>query len=53
MSAKELHPLIKGERRFEHILEGASDTYIARRKEIAETAYGYRTEVINTKKPQS
>jgi UDP-N-acetylglucosamine:LPS N-acetylglucosamine transferase len=51
-TAKELHPLIKSETRFEHVIEGASDTYIARRKEIAETAYGHRTEVINTKKSQ-
>ena len=52
-SAKELHPLIKSETRFEHVIEGASDAYISRRKEIAEIAYGHRTEVINTKKSQS
>jgi UDP-N-acetylglucosamine:LPS N-acetylglucosamine transferase len=51
-TAKELHPLIKGEARFEHLIEGASDAYIARRKEIAEAAYGHRTEIINTKKVQ-
>lgn len=49
-TAKELHPLIKGEARFEHLISGASDTYIARRREIAERAYGHRTEIINTKK---
>jgi hypothetical protein len=49
-TAAELHPLIKGDQRFEHLITGASDSYIARRKEIAEAAYGQRTEVINTKK---
>ena len=49
-TAKELHPLIKGEQRFEHLITGASDAYIKRRKEIAETAYGEKIEVINTKK---
>lgn len=49
-SAAELHQLIKGSERFEHLITGASDAYIARRKEIAEKAYGHRTEVINTKK---
>ena len=52
-SAKELHPLIKGDVRFEHLIEGASEQYIARRKEIAEKAYGHRTEIINTKKVQA
>ncbi len=51
-SAKELAPLIKGDVRFEHLIEGASEQYIARRKEIAEKAYGHRTEIINTKKAQ-
>jgi UDP-N-acetylglucosamine:LPS N-acetylglucosamine transferase len=51
-TAKELHPLIKGDARFEHLITGASDAYIARRKEIAEKAYGHRTEIINTKKQQ-
>ena len=41
-TAKELHPLIKGPRRFEHLITGASDTYIRRRHEIAEAAYGER-----------
>ena len=49
-TAKELHPLIKGDERFEHLIFGASEQYIARRREIAEIAYGHRTEVINTKK---
>ena len=49
-TAKELHPLIKGDQRFEHLITGASDAYIKRRKEIAETAYGEKIEVINTKK---
>ena len=52
-TAKELHPLIKGEARFEHLISEASDTYIARRKEIAEKAYGHRTEIINMKKSSS
>jgi UDP-N-acetylglucosamine:LPS N-acetylglucosamine transferase len=49
-TAKELHPLIKGEQRFEHLITGASDAYIKRRKEIAEAAYGEKVEIINTKK---
>lgn len=49
-TAKELQPLIKGEQRFEHLITGASDAYIKRRKEIAEAAYGEKIEVINTKK---
>jgi UDP-N-acetylglucosamine:LPS N-acetylglucosamine transferase len=49
-TAKELHPLIKGEQRFEHLITGATDSYIARRKEIAEAAYGEKIEIINTKK---
>jgi UDP-N-acetylglucosamine:LPS N-acetylglucosamine transferase len=49
-TAAELHPLIKGAARFEHLITGASDSYIARRKEIAEKAYGHKTEIINTKK---
>jgi len=49
-TATELHPLIKGEQRFEHLITGASDAYIKRRKEIAESAYGEKIEVINTKK---
>jgi hypothetical protein len=49
-TAQELHPLIKGEARFEHLISGASDTYIARRREIAEKAYGHRTEILKKKK---
>ncbi len=49
-TAKELHPLIKSEERFEHLISGASEQYIARRKAIAEEAYGHRTEIVNTKK---
>jgi UDP-N-acetylglucosamine:LPS N-acetylglucosamine transferase len=49
-TAAELHPLIKGAARFEHLITDASDSYIARRKEIAEKAYGHKTEIINTKK---
>jgi hypothetical protein len=49
-TAKELHPLIKGDARFEHLIEGASEAYIARRREIAEKAYGMKTEIINIKK---
>jgi UDP-N-acetylglucosamine:LPS N-acetylglucosamine transferase len=47
-TAKELHPLIKAEQRFEHLITGASDTYIKRRREIAEAAYGDRVETINS-----
>ena len=43
-TAQELHPLIKGPRRFEHLITGASDTYIRRRHEIAEKAYGEKIE---------
>jgi hypothetical protein len=50
VTAKELHPLIKGNARFEHLIEGASSAYIERRREIAEKAYGNQREVINIKK---
>ena len=53
ITAAELHPLIKSDARFEHLISGASEQYIARRKEIAEEAYGHRTEIINTKKEQA
>jgi hypothetical protein len=39
-----LHPLIKGPRRFEHLVTGASDSYIRRRHAIAEKAYGEKIE---------
>jgi len=45
-TAKELHPLIKGDQRFEHLITGASDRYKQRRAEIAEAAYGELTEVV-------
>lgn len=49
-TAHELHPLIKGEHRFEHMITGASDNYRKRREAIAETAYIRQKKVINTKK---
>jgi len=48
-TAKELHPLIKGDKRFEHLITGASENYKKRRAEIAEAAYGELTEVIKKK----
>jgi UDP:flavonoid glycosyltransferase YjiC (YdhE family) len=42
--AQELQPLIKGPRRFEHLITGASETYIRRRHEIADAAYGEKIE---------
>jgi hypothetical protein len=48
-TAKELHPLIKGEQRFEHLITGASEKYKSRRAEIAEAAYGEHVEVIKKK----
>jgi UDP-N-acetylglucosamine:LPS N-acetylglucosamine transferase len=41
-SAEELHPLVKGNVRFEHLITGASENYIKRRKAIAEIAYGLK-----------
>jgi hypothetical protein len=41
-TAEELHPLIKGKVRFEHLITGASESYIKRRKEIAASAYGLK-----------
>ena len=49
-TAEELHPLIKGERRFEHLISGASADYRAKREAIAARAYVNRLKVINTKK---
>jgi hypothetical protein len=49
-TAQELHPLIKGEHRFEHMITGASDNYRKRREAIAEAAYIRQKKVINTKK---
>ena len=48
-TAKELHALIKGEQRFEHLIAGASQKYKSRRAQIAEAAYGERIEVIKRK----
>lgn len=48
-TAKELHALIKGEQRFEHLISGASQKYKSRRAQIAEAAYGERIEVIKKK----
>ena len=41
-SAVELHALIRGTHRFEHLISGASENYIKRRREIAENAYGLK-----------
>lgn len=49
-TAKELHPLIRGEHRFEHMISGASENYRKRREEIAEAAYIKQKKVVNTKK---
>ncbi|MEY3893792.1 MAG: hypothetical protein RIR78_570 [Actinomycetota bacterium] len=48
-TAKELHPLIKSDKRFEHLIVGASDSYKRRRAQIAEDAYGELVEVIKRK----
>jgi len=48
-TAKELHALIKGEQRFEHLVTGASQKYKFRRAQIAEAAYGEHVEVIKKK----
>jgi len=48
-AAKDLHPLIKGDVRFEHMIEGASDNYQKRRAEIADAAYGKQLQVTKTK----
>ena len=45
----ELHQLIKGDVRFEHMIDGASETYRKRREEIADAAYGKKLEVSKTK----
>ncbi len=49
IAAKDLHPLIKGDVRFEHMIEGASDNYQKRRAEIADAAYGKQLQVTKTK----
>lgn len=48
-SSKELSPLIKSDKKFEHLISGASERYIARRKEIARIAYGEKITVIKQK----
>jgi UDP-N-acetylglucosamine:LPS N-acetylglucosamine transferase len=48
-TAAELHPLIKGDTRFEHMISGASDKYRKRREEIADAAYGKKLQVSKTK----
>ena len=48
-TAKELHALIRGEKRFEHLITGASAKYKSRRAQIAEAAYGEHIEVIKKK----
>ncbi len=48
-TSSELHPLIKGDTRFEHMIEGASDSYRKRREEIADAAYGKQLLVSKTK----
>jgi UDP-N-acetylglucosamine:LPS N-acetylglucosamine transferase len=48
-TSAELHPLIKGDTRFEHMIEGASDSYRKRREEIADAAYGKQLLVSKTK----
>ena len=47
--AAELHPLISGDIRFEHMIEGASEQYRKRREEIADTAYGKKLLVTKSK----
>jgi len=42
----ELHKLIESASRFEHLITGASPAYVAKRKEIAKTAYGDLVEII-------
>ncbi len=48
-TSAELHPLIKGDTRFEHMISGASDKYRKRREEIADAAYGKQLQVSKTK----
>jgi len=47
--AAELHPLIRGDIRFEHMIEGASEQYRKRREEIADAAYGKKLLVTKSK----
>jgi UDP-N-acetylglucosamine:LPS N-acetylglucosamine transferase len=48
-TSKDLHSLIKGDVRFEHMIEGASEDYQKRRAEIADAAYGEQLQVTKTK----
>lgn len=48
-TSKDLHSLIKGDVRFEHMIEGASEDYQKRRAEIADAAYGKQLQVTKTK----
>ena len=47
--ASELHSLIKGDIRFEHLIEGSSTKYRERREEIADAAYGKKLLVTKSK----
>ena len=49
-TAQDLHPLIKGDVRYEHLISNASDRYKERRRQIAWEAYGERLEIRNTRK---
>ena len=49
-TANDLHPLIKGETRFEHLITGASENYKEKRRKIAWEAYGERLEITKTRK---
>ena len=48
-AAQELHPLIKGDKRFEHLITGSSEQYKKRRAQIAEDAYGEIKTVVRKK----
>ena len=48
-TSAELHQLIKGDTRFEHMIEGASVSYRKRREEIADAAYGKQLQISRTK----
>lgn len=47
--SKELHSLIKGDKRFEHLIAGSSAQYKKRRLQIAEDAYGEIKTVVRKK----
>ncbi len=46
----EIRKLITGDIRFEHMISGSSDSYRARREEIAATAYAINKKVVNMRK---